>query len=52
MQAPVDEGAKAGEVVYSLNGTPIGSVDILFAESVTAAGYKDYLYKIFLDFLM
>ena len=52
VQAPVDAGGKAGEVVYSLNGTPIGSVDILFAESVEEAGYKDYLYKIFLDFLM
>lgn len=52
VQAPVDAGAKAGEVIYSLNGTPIGSVDILFAESVEEAGYKDYLYKIFLDFLM
>lgn len=52
VQAPIDAGAKAGEVVYSLNGTPIGSVDILFAESVEEAGYKDYLYKIFRDFLM
>ncbi|MBP3350921.1 MAG: D-alanyl-D-alanine carboxypeptidase [Lachnospiraceae bacterium] len=52
VQAPIDAGAKAGEVIYSLNGTPIGSVDILFAESVEEAGYKDYLYKIFMDFLM
>lgn len=52
VQAPIDAGAKAGEVEYSLNGSPIGSVDILFAESVEEAGYKDYLYKIFLDFLM
>ncbi len=52
VQAPIDAGAKAGEVVYSLNGTSIGSVDILFAESVQEAGYKDYLYKIFLEFLM
>jgi len=52
VEAPIEAGAKAGEVVYSLNGTSIGSVDILFAESVAEAGYKDYLYKIFLDFLM
>ena len=52
VQAPIDAGAKAGEVIYSLNGTPIGSVDILFAESVEEAGYQDYLYKIFMDFLM
>ncbi len=50
--APVTKGMKAGEVVYSLNGTQIGSVDILYAESVEKANYKDYLYQMFLDFLM
>lgn len=51
-QAPIEKGAKAGEVVYSLNGKVLGSVDILFAESVKKAEYKDYLYRIFMDFLM
>ena len=51
-QAPIEQGAKIGEAVYSLNGTILGSVDILFAESVKKAEYKDYLYRIFMDFLM
>ncbi len=52
VSAPVDEGAKVGEVVYLLNGTPIGSVDILFSESVEEAGYGDYLLQVFREFLM
>ncbi len=52
VHAPVAEGTKAGEVVYSLNGTTIGSVDILYKETVKKAGYKDYLYQMFLDFLI
>ena len=52
VQAPVEQGSKAGEAVYSLNGTVLGTVDILFAESVEKAEYKDYLYRIFMDFLM
>lgn len=51
-QAPVAQGSKVGEAVYSLNGTVLGSVDILFAQSVEKAEYKDYLYRIFMDFLM
>lgn len=51
-EAPVEQGGKIGEAVYSLNGTVLGSVDILFGESVKKAEYKDYLYRIFMDFLM
>ena len=52
VSAPVDEGAKAGEAVYLLNGDSIGSVDILFAESVKEAGFGDYLLQVFREFLM
>lgn len=52
VEAPVDAGARAGKVVYLLNGTPIGSVDILFAESVKKAGFGDYLLQVFRAFLM
>lgn len=52
VQAPIEKGSKVGEVVYSLNGTVLGSVDILSAESVKKAEYKDYLYRILMDFLM
>lgn len=52
VEAPVQKGGKAGEVVYSLNGNVIGGVDILFAESAEKAKYMDYLYRVFLEFLM
>ncbi len=50
--APVKQGDKAGEAIYSLNGRVLGSVDILFAETVEKADYGDYLYRIFLKFLV
>ena len=40
--APVKKGNTAGKAVYSLNGTPIGSVNIVYADTVDAADYKDY----------
>lgn len=51
-QAPVEEGGRAGSVKYLLNGTEIGSVPILFAESVEKAGYGDCLRKVFGSFLL
>ena len=50
--APVTEGMKVGEAIYSLNGSVIGKVDVLFAQSVEKAGYADYLYCIFVEFLL
>lgn len=44
-QAPVTEGSVAGRARYLLNGTEIGSVPILFGETVEKAGYLDYLRK-------
>lgn len=52
IQAPVAEGDAIGEAVYKLNGTRIGSVSILAAKSVEEAGYRDYLYKIWMRFLV
>lgn len=52
VQAPVEEGAEAGKVKYMLNGTEIGSVSVLFAESVEKAGYGDYLRKVLGFFLL
>jgi D-alanyl-D-alanine carboxypeptidase (penicillin-binding protein 5/6) len=49
--APVNEGDVAGEAVYRLNGLDIGSVPILFGESVAEAGFKDYVVKILIEFL-
>lgn len=51
-KAPVEKGQTAGETVYSLNGTKIGSVPIVFAQSVEKAGFMDYLKEGFLYFLL
>lgn len=51
-KAPVSEGEKAGEAIYSLNGETIGTVSVLYAESVSAATYRDYLVKVLLEFLL
>jgi len=45
-RAPVNSGDIAGRAVYYLEGAEIGSVDILFAESVEKARYWDYFWKI------
>jgi len=47
VEAPVNKGDIAGRAVYLLNGREIGSVDILFAESVEKATYRDYVKKVF-----
>lgn len=41
-KAPVKEGEVAGRAVYYLNGTEIGSVDILYDGAVERARYWDY----------
>ncbi len=48
--APVEEGQKAGEAVYMLDGTKIGSVDILYGASVKEAVFKDYIWKVLVKF--
>ncbi len=51
-KAPIQEGEEAGYARYLLNGVEIGSVPILYAESVEKAGYMDYLRKILVLFLL
>lgn len=43
LKAPVNAGDKAGSVVYSLDGSEIGSVDIVAAEHVPRATYVSTL---------
>lgn len=43
--APVKAGDAAGKAVYLFNGTEIGTVDILYTETVNAARYQDYLLR-------
>ena len=52
VHAPVLEGQKAGYAVYYLNDIQIGTVDILFTETVKKAVYKDYLGKILQRYLL
>lgn len=52
VEAPVEQGGQAGQVRYLLEGTEIGSVPVLYGEAVARAGYRDYLYKIFQEFLL
>ena len=51
-QAPVEEGQKAGEAVYRLNGETLGTVNVVYSESVAAAGFRDYLKKVLAYFLL
>lgn len=52
IQAPVEEGSEAGRVRYLLGGTEIGSVPVLFVESVEKAGFGDYFKKVVGYFLL
>lgn len=51
VEAPVKKGEKVGEAKYLLNGKEIGKVAILFNESMEKAVYKDYLKKVFAEYL-
>ncbi len=51
LTAPFESGTKAGNIEYYLNGSPIGQVDIITAEGVGKAGFKDYLLKIYKNFM-
>lgn len=44
-EAPIKKGAAAGKAVYTLNGTEIGIVPILYTDNVDAATYRDYFVK-------
>ncbi len=44
--APIKAGDIAGKAVYKLNGTEIGSVPILYRDSVKKATFADYFSKI------
>ena len=46
------EGDNVGSLVYKLNGTEIGRVEIQAAESVEEAGYLDYWKRLWSEFLL
>lgn len=52
LEAPVNSGDVIGRAVYLLDGSEIGSVEILAAETVEKAGYRDYLKRVAGFFLL
>lgn len=52
VEAPVNCGEIAGRAVYTLNGKEIGSVDILYGETVEKATFGDYFSRILQYFLL
>lgn len=51
MQAPISKGDVAGRVIYSLDGEMLGSVNLIFTETIEKATYFDYLEKGFKSLL-
>lgn len=47
VEAPIIMGDTLGQVVYSLEGKNIGSVDIIATNDVRKAGYLDMFFKLF-----
>ena len=52
LTAPLVKGTEVGQAVYRIGGEVIGSVPIITSEDVEKADYKDYLLKIFWEYLM
>lgn len=52
LTAPVKENDKVGEVTYQLGSQTIGKVDIVAAETVEKAGFKDYFKAAFKKLLL
>lgn len=47
LQAPLEKGAKVGEVIISLNGKEMGRVDIVTPESIEKASFLDIINRMF-----
>ena len=50
--APLEEGSKLGEIVYTYNGKKIGSVDIVAVKQVKEAKFKDYFGRVIQKFFL
>jgi D-alanyl-D-alanine carboxypeptidase (penicillin-binding protein 5/6) len=50
--APIEEGARVGEIVYKISNTVLGSVDIVSTQAVEKAYYIDYLKKVMVKYLI
>lgn len=52
ISAPIEEGSKLGEIVYTYNGKKIGSVDIVAVKQVKEAKFKDYFGRVIRKFFL
>lgn len=52
IEAPIEEGAKVGEIVYTLEQKEIGRVALVAAETVEKAYYIDYLKRVLMKYLI
>ena len=52
VQAPINIGDIAGTVIYKLNGTELGRVNILYDASIEEAHFKDYFLRVLSSFLL
>ena len=52
LEAPVSEGEEAGFLVYYQDGEELGRIAVLTAEGVEKAGYRDYLIRLWKQFLL
>ncbi|GLC77918.1 D-alanyl-D-alanine carboxypeptidase [Lacrimispora brassicae] len=50
VSAPVEEGQKAGNLIYSIGGKKIGEVPVLTAEGVREAKFTDYFKRLWMAF--
>lgn len=51
-RAPIAAGEVAGEAIYFLDGSKVGSVNVLYAEDIKEAKYIDYLRMIWRIYLI
>lgn len=50
IEAPVKTGEKVGEIIYSLGGEKIGSVDVIAKQDIEKADFPHYVLDVFLAY--
>ena len=51
LNAPVDAGQKAGEIVFELEGNEIGRLDAITSTHVAKAGYFKIYFNLFKEWI-
>lgn len=51
LTAPVEEGTETGSLIYYLDGEELGRISVLTAGKVEKAAYKDYLLRLWTQFV-